>query len=221
MAWTSLVAQCLQCGRPGLIPGLGRSLAEGKRQPTPVFWPGESHGQRSLAGYSPWGRKDSDTAERPSTGELWNKEPRWWNPGNLEETDWKRKQRHADSSGTLATAPGLHHPDPICYLIRERNIPMSWMAATELWKQVLVVSPPISTKRMEDLGGARLRLGWLSSLKAPGSHLYPQQSCFPRDPGRWGPAHLCLRCLILICSVVQGKGPVISLHRRNPLLCLI
>ena len=29
--------------------------ARRKWQPTPVFWPGESHGQRSLAGYSPWG----------------------------------------------------------------------------------------------------------------------------------------------------------------------
>ena len=31
----------------------------------PVFLPGESHGPRSLAGYSPWGRKESDTTERP------------------------------------------------------------------------------------------------------------------------------------------------------------
>ena len=30
---------------------------------TPVFLPGESHGQRSLAGYSPWCCKESDTAE--------------------------------------------------------------------------------------------------------------------------------------------------------------
>jgi len=30
---------------------------------TPVFLPGESHGQRSLAGYSPWGRKESDRTE--------------------------------------------------------------------------------------------------------------------------------------------------------------
>ena len=29
--------------------------------PTPVFWPGEVHGQRSLAGYSPWGRRESAT----------------------------------------------------------------------------------------------------------------------------------------------------------------
>ena len=32
-------------------------------QPTPVFLPGESHGQRNLAGYNPWGRKESDTTE--------------------------------------------------------------------------------------------------------------------------------------------------------------
>ena len=33
-------------------------------QSTPVPLPGESHGQRSPAGYSPWGRKESDAAER-------------------------------------------------------------------------------------------------------------------------------------------------------------
>ena len=32
--------------------------------PTPVLLPGKSHGQRSLVGYSPWGRKESDTTER-------------------------------------------------------------------------------------------------------------------------------------------------------------
>ena len=34
------------------------------RQPTPVFMPGESHGLRSLVGYNPWGRKESDTTEQ-------------------------------------------------------------------------------------------------------------------------------------------------------------
>ena len=32
--------------------------------PTPVFLPGEFYGQRSLAGYSPWGRKESDTTDQ-------------------------------------------------------------------------------------------------------------------------------------------------------------
>ena len=35
-------------------------------QPIPVFLTGESHGQRRLAGYSPWGRKESDVTERRS-----------------------------------------------------------------------------------------------------------------------------------------------------------
>ena len=34
-----------------------------KWQPTPVFSPGESHGQRSLAGHGPWGGRECDTTE--------------------------------------------------------------------------------------------------------------------------------------------------------------
>ena len=49
-------------GDVGLIPGKIRW--RWKRQPTPVFLPGKSQGQRSLAGYSPWGRQESDTTER-------------------------------------------------------------------------------------------------------------------------------------------------------------
>ena len=33
-------------------------------QPTPILLPGKSHGQRSLVGCSPWGRKELDTTER-------------------------------------------------------------------------------------------------------------------------------------------------------------
>ena len=41
------------------------ALAGGRRkwQPTPVFLPGESYGQRGLVGYSSWGHKESDTTE--------------------------------------------------------------------------------------------------------------------------------------------------------------
>ena len=35
-----------------------------KRQPTPVFMPGKSHGPRSLVGYNPWGCKESDVTEQ-------------------------------------------------------------------------------------------------------------------------------------------------------------
>ena len=46
----------------GLIPGSGGSPREWL--PTPAFLPGDFHGQRSLAGYGPWGRKESDKTEQ-------------------------------------------------------------------------------------------------------------------------------------------------------------
>ena len=47
--------------RPGFDPWVGKIPWRTEWQPTPVFLPGEFHGQRSLAGYSPWGCKESDT----------------------------------------------------------------------------------------------------------------------------------------------------------------
>ena len=55
---------CLQCRRPGFDPWVGKIPWRRKWQPTPVFLPGESHGQRSLVVYSPRGSKESDTTER-------------------------------------------------------------------------------------------------------------------------------------------------------------
>ena len=65
IAWASLRAQriCLQCRRPRFNSWVGKIPWRREWQPTPVFLPGESHGQRSLAGYSPQGRKESDTTE--------------------------------------------------------------------------------------------------------------------------------------------------------------
>ena len=44
-------------------PWVGQIQWRRPRQPTPLLWPGESHGQNSLAGYSPWGGKESDMTE--------------------------------------------------------------------------------------------------------------------------------------------------------------
>ena len=52
---------CLQCGRPGFDPWVGNNLWRREWLPTSVFLPGGFHGQRSLAGYSPWVHKESDT----------------------------------------------------------------------------------------------------------------------------------------------------------------
>jgi len=87
-SWASLVAQlvnnCLQCGRPGFdpwvgkiplekekathsdmasVPVLGRSPGGRAWQPLPVFLPGKSRGQRSLVSISRWGLRESDTTK--------------------------------------------------------------------------------------------------------------------------------------------------------------
>ena len=45
-------------------PGLGRPPGRGKWLPTPIFLPGEFHGQRRLVGCNSWGGKESDTTEQ-------------------------------------------------------------------------------------------------------------------------------------------------------------
>ena len=47
----------------GFGPWVGKIPWSRAWQPTPVFLPGESHGQRSLVGYSPWGHKELDMTE--------------------------------------------------------------------------------------------------------------------------------------------------------------
>ena len=75
---------CLQFRRPEFIPWIGKIPWRRIWQPTLVFLPGKSRGQRSLVGYSPWGRKELGMTERfhfiftswslkvfPRTGACW------------------------------------------------------------------------------------------------------------------------------------------------------
>ena len=55
---------CLQCGRPEFDPWVRKILWRREWQPTLVLLPGKSLGWRSLVGYSPWGRQESDMTER-------------------------------------------------------------------------------------------------------------------------------------------------------------
>ena len=50
-------------GDPGSIPGLGRSPGAGNDNPLQFYCLENPHGQRSLAGYSPWGHKELDMTE--------------------------------------------------------------------------------------------------------------------------------------------------------------
>ena len=52
-----MVKNCLQCRRPGFSSWVRKILWRREWQPTPALLPGESHGQRSLAGYSAWDKR--------------------------------------------------------------------------------------------------------------------------------------------------------------------
>ena len=59
----NLPANAGRCKRLRFDPWVGKIPWRSVWQPTPVFLPGESHGQRRLAGYSPWGHIESDMTE--------------------------------------------------------------------------------------------------------------------------------------------------------------
>ena len=62
--WLRWYRTCLLCRRPGFSPWVGKIAWRREWQPTPVFLPGESHGQMSLVGYNPCGCKESNRTER-------------------------------------------------------------------------------------------------------------------------------------------------------------
>ena len=72
--WLSGKESVCQCRRAEFNSWVQKIPWKRKRQPTPVFLPGKSHGQRSLAGYSPWGRKrvgqDLVSEQQEQTGKL-------------------------------------------------------------------------------------------------------------------------------------------------------
>ena len=61
--WWRIHLQCRNSRRPGFDPWIRKIPWRREWLPTPVFLPGEFHGQRSLAGYSPWLCKESDMTQ--------------------------------------------------------------------------------------------------------------------------------------------------------------
>ena len=61
--WLRRKESACQCMRHGFHSWVGKTPWRRAWKPSPVFLPGESHGQRNLAGYSPQGRKESDMTE--------------------------------------------------------------------------------------------------------------------------------------------------------------
>ena len=66
--WLSGKESACQCRRHRFHPWVEKIPWRRKWQPTPVFLPGKSHGQRSLVGCGPLGHRESDTTERLTRG---------------------------------------------------------------------------------------------------------------------------------------------------------
>ena len=82
-----------------------------KWQPTPVLLPGESHGQRSVVGYSPWGHKESDTTEHTAQAfdcvdhnKLWKILKEMGTPGHL---TYLLRNLYAGQEATVRTGHGI------------------------------------------------------------------------------------------------------------------
>ena len=70
--------QCKRHKRCSFSPWVRKTPWRRSQQPTAVFLPGKFHGQRSLAGYSPWGCKESDTTEPTQQQQLtWHLGDAW------------------------------------------------------------------------------------------------------------------------------------------------
>ena len=92
-------------GDAGSIPGSGRSPAEGRDNPLQYSCLEKSHGQRSLAGYSPWDRKSrtqlSDYTRAMTIASLTNQE----NPTAWKRAAWATRQAHISGLGSLSPIP--------------------------------------------------------------------------------------------------------------------
>ena len=107
--WTVQVAQTVKSlptnagdtTGAGSIPGFGRSLEDGIETHSSIF-DGESHGQRSLEGYSPWSRKESDTIEHTQHRCIFTLKKKKNGPASKR----KRKGIWRKGSGTLTAQGG-------------------------------------------------------------------------------------------------------------------
>ena len=118
-------ASACNAGDPGSIyPWSGKIPWRRKWQSAPVLLPGKFHGQRSLVGYSPWGRKESDMTEPLHSLMYIYTHTRQ----NLETTTLIPRRSHEERSLKIIT--GLHQKSSIAHSF---IIVVDFRAAQELY----------------------------------------------------------------------------------------
>ena len=83
-------------------------------QPTPAFLPGEFHGQRGLAGYSPWSPEELDTTERLTLSLSFSSLPKPYQPAPPQPAGLASPVLSTGNHGTPARVPHLCSPPASC-----------------------------------------------------------------------------------------------------------
>ena len=91
--------QWRRCRRCGFVPWVGKMPWSRKWQPTPVFLPGKLHGERTLAGHSPWGHQESDATEHARIHSVWTHLDN--TNSSLQWVDLREGERRASLSRSL------------------------------------------------------------------------------------------------------------------------
>ena len=145
--WLRQQRNCLQCSRPGIDPWVGKMPWRREWLPTLVFLPGKFHAQRRLAGYSPWGHKESDMTEwlTHQRSELWFYRFIFvnflgGNSGKQPACQCRRHKRHGLILGSWRS-PGGGHGNPLQYSCLENLMDKgAWWATvhgvTKSWTQL-------------------------------------------------------------------------------------
>ena len=137
-----------QCGRPGFNPWVGNTPWRREWQPTPVFLPGKSHGQRSLVGCSPRGHKELDTTEQLTISLSYNRSQfqihhrKMWIYSH--GVGWRNNYYMDTSEITIGFLPKTGQSD--------QTSPGSWWEMRNL----------IRYGKWENVKGGRFWLNWLS-----------------------------------------------------------
>ena len=95
--WLSGRESTCQCRRCRFAPWVRKICWRRKWQPTPVFLPGKSRGQRNLAGYSTWDCEELDMTEQLNNS---NREDHMRGPAPVDPGNSKRGQRWRDQETT-------------------------------------------------------------------------------------------------------------------------
>ena len=142
--------QCRRHKRFRFDPWVGKTPWRRKWQPTPLSLPGEFHGQCSLVGYSPWGRKDSDTTEATVSSFSFDQSRNKWkeimrfSPDDPAPKSWICTQAYLTPSECSFYWPGVLHW--ISNSVEKSHVP-SYNSLLQKWQQLISqLSNPLNCK---------------------------------------------------------------------------